>query len=112
MKVVLATSLWERLTGLLVRSRCANGEALMLAPCKSVHSFGMQDALDVAFVDKEGRIVASERNVQPSRVCSHPKAAAVLERRSRSASAYWPLEGERLWISSSMMTFDGKEERV
>ena len=29
-------------------------KTLMLAPCRSIHTFGMKHAIDVAFVDRDG----------------------------------------------------------
>ncbi|MDR1358658.1 MAG: DUF192 domain-containing protein [Coriobacteriales bacterium] len=107
MKLIFATSLWARLTGLLIRSRCANGEVLLLAPCKSIHSFGMQSPLDVAFLDAEARVLLSMRNLPPARTCSHPSAVAVMERRSNPQRS-WPAAGETLHIQTS--TIRSEEE--
>ena len=97
MKLVLATGIRARMTGLLKSSRCAKGEALLLAPCRSIHSFGMRSALDVAFLDAKAVVVFSERNVPPNRMRSHARAVAVLERRS-SPSQSWPLVGESMTL--------------
>jgi len=102
MELVLATGLWMRLTGLLKNDRCTHGEALMLAPCKSIHTVGMRTAIDVAFLDTNSVIVASERNVPPVRLRSHPRAVAVLERRSDPGQD-WPSTGESLSISFNGM---------
>ena len=97
MRIILATSLRMRLSGLLKRERCTKGELLLLAPCKSIHTFGMRSPIDVAFLDAKARVVASERKVLPNKVRSHPQAAAVLERRS-SPGGRWPLAGESLLV--------------
>ena len=99
MKIVLATSMAARLTGLLKQSRCANGEVLLLAPCKSIHTFGMRTPLDLVFLDTEARVLKSERNVPPNKMRSHPKAVAVLERRSNPSQS-WPLASEQLTFNS------------
>jgi len=98
MELVLATTIWMRLTGLLRKDRCTNGEMLMLAPCKSIHTFGLRCPVDVAFLDDEGKVVASERNIPPAKIRSHPKAEAVLERRSNPAF-YWPTTGDSMSVS-------------
>ncbi|MCL2807718.1 MAG: DUF192 domain-containing protein [Coriobacteriia bacterium] len=100
MKVVLATSIWMRLTGLLHKKRCIQGEVLMLAPCKSVHTIGMRTPIDVVFLDAKARVLAAELNVLPNKVLSHKKAVAVLERRS-ATNPSWPSKGEVLSISIS-----------
>lgn len=33
------------------------GEALLITPCNSIHTFGMKFPIDVAFVDEEGRVL-------------------------------------------------------
>lgn len=98
MKLVLATTLWMRLSGLLCSKRCTRNEVLLLTPCKSIHSFGMRGALDVAFLDAEACVLVSERALPPRRIRSHHKAVAVLERRSDS-DAPWPSAGEQLLLS-------------
>lgn len=80
--VRIAASPWSRLRGLLFRDPAWLGEAgvLVLVPCKSVHTFLMRHALDIAFVDARGRVVRAERAVPSGRVLSAPHAVAVLER--------------------------------
>ncbi|MDR1089088.1 MAG: DUF192 domain-containing protein [Coriobacteriales bacterium] len=107
MRLILATSLWARLTGLLIKSRCANGEVLLLAPCRSIHSFGMRGLLDLAFLDAEARVLLSKRNLPPARTCSHPSAVAVIERRS-NPQCPWPAVGETLQLQASTITPEQK----
>jgi hypothetical protein len=40
-RVALAASWWARLRGLLGRPEPKPGEGLVLAPCRSVHMYGM-----------------------------------------------------------------------
>ena len=98
-ELVFATSLWTRLTGLLLRARCPNKEVLLLAPCKGIHSFGMRISLDVAFLSENGEVLASERNLSPGQIRSNSKAVAVLERRS-SPHDSWPEIGSRINLHS------------
>ena len=109
MQVVLATSLWARLTGLLRSGCCAKSEVLLLAPCKSIHSFGMRSAIDVAFLDAEAHVVFSERDVPPFQVRSHPKAVLVLERRSK-ADCPWPAAGERVQLAVKAIDQERKKD--
>ena len=53
---------------------------LVLAPCASVHTFGMRERIDIAFVGADGKVVRSDRRVRPGRVLSCPSAVAVVER--------------------------------
>ncbi len=91
MSFVLATSIFARARGLLGTN--ANwgdaGRVLVLAPCKSVHTIGMRYALDIAFVNRHGTVLRSERNVKPGRLLSCRKASFVLERPYNRATP-WP----------------------
>ncbi|MGH7572519.1 MAG: DUF192 domain-containing protein [Gemmatimonadota bacterium] len=65
-QVWLADSWWPRLRGLIGR-RLEAGQGLVLAPCKAVHMHGMKQALDVAFVDGSGAVVAVYPDLAPGR---------------------------------------------
>ena len=73
-KAVLAEQLeWagtsgERRRGLLGRERFAAGGGLYLAPCQWVHMFGMRFAIDVAFLARDGRVLAVHHGLRPGRI--------------------------------------------
>jgi uncharacterized membrane protein (UPF0127 family) len=73
--------------GLLKKDVCVHGEVLMIVPCKSIHSFGMREPIDVAFVDKGGCVLKVVTGLPPGRTSSCKHAACVLERRSPNRSA-------------------------
>ena len=66
--VEVATTAWERARGLLGRSALPPGTAMWLAPCRSIHTVGMQFAIDIVFVDRAGRITALRERVRPFRL--------------------------------------------
>jgi uncharacterized membrane protein (UPF0127 family) len=71
---------WERMAGLLPRKALARDEALWIAPCTSIHTFFMRFPIDVAFLDKKGKVLAIYENMPPWRHSwIHPFAAGVLE---------------------------------
>ena len=76
-----------RLLGLSWRDRERAGPGLLIPHCSSVHTFGMRFALDVYFLDAEGRVISVRRRVPPRRVLWQRGAAAILEIPS-------PLRGE------------------
>ena len=57
----------DRSQGLLGRDREAVTGALVLRPCRQVHTLGMRFPIDVAFCDPEG-LVLRTRTVAPWRV--------------------------------------------
>lgn len=65
-RIGLADRWWPRLKGLTGR-RIATGEGLVLVPCKAIHMYGMKQALDVAFVDERGSVVALYPDLAPGR---------------------------------------------
>ncbi|NHM15852.1 DUF192 domain-containing protein [Eggerthellaceae bacterium zg-887] len=93
----LAGKAGHRLRGLLATE--PDDEALLLMPCKDVHTFGMRHDLDIAFVSSEGMILATHRNVGPQRRLAHPWAEAVIERFA-SPEDPWFTVGDRLHIRS------------
>ena|SRR5271154_583421 len=47
----------SRRRGLLGRSSIGEREGLWIVPCSSIHTVGMQFAIDVLFIDRDGRII-------------------------------------------------------
>ena len=64
-RVVLADRWLARLRGLLGQPEPAAGEGLLLSPCSSVHMVGMRYPIDVAFLDREGRVLAVRQALRP-----------------------------------------------
>lgn len=55
-------------------------DVLVLAPCRDVHTFGMKEPIDIAFVGADGRVLAAYCNVRPRRRIRCREAKATLER--------------------------------
>lgn len=71
--------------------------ALMLQPCRWVHTFFMLVPIDVVFLDKEGRVIKVCRNLKPFRAAGPVKKAwAVLEMAQGEAERRGIEEGGRL----------------
>ena len=58
----------ERMRGLLGRDGLPRGTAMAFPHCRAVHTVGMRFALDVAFLDREGRLLRVARGVRPGRL--------------------------------------------
>ena len=78
-EVPVARGLRARLLGLALLRRERAGPGLLIPRCSSIHTFGMRFALDVVFLDDEGRTLREVRGVAASRLVSSRGAAAVLE---------------------------------
>jgi uncharacterized membrane protein (UPF0127 family) len=67
-RIEWAGSSGTRKRGLLGRESLDSGEGLYLVPCQWIHMFGMRFPIDVAFLDREGRILAIQHSLKPNRV--------------------------------------------
>jgi len=81
--VPVASGIAARLLGLSHLDRARAGAGLLIPRCRSVHTFGMRFALDLAFIDQDGRVCSIRRGVPPRRVVWDRRAVAVLELPSR-----------------------------
>jgi len=64
----VADTFWKRIKGLLGRKSLKAGEALVIRPCNSVHTFFMRFPIDVLFVDKDNRIIKTVADLEPFRM--------------------------------------------
>lgn len=53
----VAASAWSRMRGLLGHPPLQLGQGLLLRGEKAIHSIGMSFAIDVLFLDRDGRVV-------------------------------------------------------
>ena len=66
-RLELATTFWRRFVGLQLRRELPAGNGLLLAPCRALHTCWMRFAIDVAFLDRSGVVVAVRTNLRPWR---------------------------------------------
>jgi uncharacterized membrane protein (UPF0127 family) len=79
-RVSIASNLLERMRGLIGRSFMDEGEALLIKPCRAIHTFYMRFPIDVLFLDKENRVIGIKKNLRPNRFSTiHLRAKSVLE---------------------------------
>lgn len=95
--ISVADRWWQRLRGLLGRSPLSTGAGLLLQPCRAVHMFGMRYAVDVAFLDRRGSVVAVYHRLAPGqRSRWHKGAAYALELPAGTLAMTGTREGDRL----------------
>lgn len=93
-RCVRADSFVTRLVGLLNHASLPVGEALLIAPCRQVHTLFMRFPIDAVFLDGADTVVGVE-SLAPWRLSKlHFKAAKVLELPLGTAAGLKP--GERL----------------
>jgi uncharacterized membrane protein (UPF0127 family) len=78
--VDIADTFYKRMKGLLGKSEMLTGEALWIKPCNSIHTFLMRFPIDVIFLNKNNKVIATKKKLRPNRLTRiYPKAVGVLE---------------------------------
>ena len=66
--VEVADSHVARAVGLLGRNELPMGRGMWIKPCKSIHTFFLKFAIDVAYIDAEGTVVKTCAHLRPFRI--------------------------------------------
>lgn len=74
-QVKVADSFLERLLGLIGLNFFPKGSAMVLKPCKAVHTFFMRFSVDVIFLNRTGKVVKILPEVQPLSISPFVKEA-------------------------------------
>ena len=78
-RMEVAATAARRNKGLLGRTQLAEGEGLWIVPCESVHTFAMQFAIDLVYLDRRRRVRKLRSAVPPWRLSVCLSAHSVLE---------------------------------
>ena len=79
-KIVIAKNFFTRFLGLMGRKELAEDCAMMLLPCKSIHTLFMRFPIDVVYVGRDMRVLRIVKNMKPWRLnFGHRKAVCTLE---------------------------------
>ena len=62
---VIADTFFKRARGLLGKKEFHRGQALVLDPCNSVHTFFMRFPIDLLFVSKDNKVVKAISRLAP-----------------------------------------------
>ena len=89
----IAVDVLSKLSGL--RRECALEDELLLIPCKDIHTYGMREQIDVAFVSRDGLVLEVHRNVPSRRRIRCAQAYCTIERFSRVGSG-WYKPGQKI----------------
>ena len=63
----VARTLFERIRGLIGTKSLPEGEGMLILRCNSIHTFFMSFPIDAAFLDRDGNVVKTVRNIRPWR---------------------------------------------
>jgi uncharacterized membrane protein (UPF0127 family) len=70
--IEVAMTAVQRVKGLLGRDCLADGQGLLFRGCSSLHTFFLQFPVDIVFLDKQGKVLKSARDVKPFKVVMAP----------------------------------------
>src|SRR6056297_1278653 len=76
----VADSTWSRFRGWMFKGKTLPNSAILIRPCRSIHTMWMRMTIDVIFLSKENTIIGSRKALRPWRILIAPKGTAgVLE---------------------------------
>ncbi|MBI5598335.1 MAG: DUF192 domain-containing protein [Deltaproteobacteria bacterium] len=91
--------------GLIGKKGLKKGEALLIRPCRGVHTLGMRFPIDVLFLDSGGRVVGIRENMPPMRLSwFFLKAEAALELPAGTVSSTGTMVGDVIAIGAPSLT--------
>ncbi|MCM8782809.1 MAG: DUF192 domain-containing protein [Candidatus Omnitrophica bacterium] len=67
-EVIFADNFFKRIKGLLGRDNFSKGQALVIVPCNSVHSFFMRFSIEVIFLDRKNKVIKIISPFKPYRL--------------------------------------------
>lgn len=96
LRLLQAFDMWRRMRGLLGRAQPSPGEGIWLKPCNAVHCCFMAYAIDVMFVDGQGRVLRIVRQLRPWRMAACRGARSVVELAAGECARLGIAEGDVL----------------
>ncbi|MBV1908676.1 MAG: DUF192 domain-containing protein [Kangiellaceae bacterium] len=78
-ELYIARTAWQRTRGLLGRSPLTDSQGLLIEKCHSVHMVGMKYAIDLCYLDQDGRVMKTIDNFKPWHFSYCLGANAVIE---------------------------------
>jgi uncharacterized protein len=94
--VRVAETLADRMKGLLGTSWLPGGHGLLLVPCNSIHTFGMQYNIDVIFLDADYVVKKIVGDLPPMLTARCPGGEMVLELPAGTVEATCTRVGQQL----------------
>ena len=92
-----ADNFFTRFKGLMFVKEIEDNYALHITPCNQIHMLNMRFALDVIYLDENGRVVKVDENVQPGKICKTVRnAKSVIEMKASAAAKLGINQGDVL----------------
>jgi len=96
----IASTSWSRFVGLMGRAGIAPGHGLWIEPSNSIHMFFMRFAIDVLFLDREGKVKRVLLKLKPWRLSPIVFGARTTVELPPGTLADKSLQGRRLRLES------------
>ena len=90
----------QRAVGLLTTAQLDHPAGLWIKPCNAVHMIGMRYAIDVLFVDANGRVLKRVDSLRPWRASACAGARAALELRAGLAATLGLQAGQHVALAA------------
>jgi hypothetical protein len=90
-----------RRKGLLGRTRLQDGGGLWIVPCESVHTIGMQFAIDLVYLDRKHRVKKARSSVPPWRLSACLTAHSILELPAGTIERTQTRAGDQILLSAT-----------
>lgn len=97
----IADTPWRRMRGLLGRDGLAPGAALLIDPCRSIHTFFMRFPIDVIYLDGDWRVAKTVERLGPWRLSACLRARRTVELPAGALEALDVATGSKLTISEA-----------
>ncbi|MEQ8289433.1 MAG: DUF192 domain-containing protein [Gammaproteobacteria bacterium] len=94
--VFITSNFLDRMCGLLFRPQLKAGEALLISPCSSVHTFGMRYSIDLVYLDATMTVLKTVSAIRPWRMSACKGAKSVLELAANRAEELSLVKGQQL----------------
>jgi uncharacterized protein len=76
---------------------------LIIHPCHSIHSFGMQYRFDAVFIDRDGKVLHVILHMPPNRISRHVfRAHAVIELPTGTIESTETQKGDHITIAGGL----------
>ena len=93
---VLAKTFFVRLKGLLGTKKLDTGKGLVIRPCCSIHTVGMNYDIDVVFVGSDDNVLKVVSNMAANRIALCRKSSYVIELPAGTIEATGTTVGDKI----------------
>lgn len=100
----LANTFFARLKGLLGTKNLGTGKALLIRPCNSIHTIGMNYAIDVLFLDKHDSIVKTIKEMPAGKFSLCSSSCYVIELPPGTIEATGTVVGDMVSLTPGFKT--------